>query len=105
MSIVIAGAIVIYEALHQDSWWYAIEAIFRSNPGIGATEHGSEWILSCAERLAFMREVVAKGHASDVAVIAFHEAIEGRVGGDDVLRFRGRLVVRGHRPWDNQARR
>jgi len=22
MSIVIAGAIVIYEALHQDSWWY-----------------------------------------------------------------------------------
>jgi hypothetical protein len=23
MSIVIAGAIVIYEALHQDSWWYS----------------------------------------------------------------------------------
>ncbi len=161
MSIVIAGAIVINEALHQDSWWYgsglamgwgattaphascpstmikgvlrtctaysrlaiisslaklpamrqtnksprAVSKQFRSNPGIGTTQHCSEWILACTQRLAFMHEIVAKAHACDVAAIAFHQAIEGCGGGDDILRFRWGLVIRGHRPWDNQARR
>jgi hypothetical protein len=48
-----------------------IETVFRRDPGIGAAQHRSKRILSGAQRLAFMLEVVSSADAVDVARMPF----------------------------------
>src|ERR1700720_4954322 len=48
-----------------------IETEFGSNARIGTTQYRGEGILACAQRLAFVREVVPEPDSSNVAAVAF----------------------------------
>jgi hypothetical protein len=72
-----------------------IEGIFRRHARIGAAENARERILSLAQGFALMLEIVPPGYPLDIALIAHHQALERRIGRQDVFLLGRRLGRRG----------
>src|SRR5260370_2384842 len=76
-------------AAHEHVAATGVERVFRSDTGVSAAEDAGKRVLSQSERRPFSAEIVTEHTALDITMVAFHEAIQSRVGGQDVLRFRG----------------
>jgi len=76
----------------------SVEAIFRSDAGIGTAENSGEGILALAQRFALVAEIVTSAHAVNIAGVALHQPVQSGIGCDDVLRLGRRLGLGGERP-------
>ena len=58
-----------------------VKAIFGRDAGVGATEDAGEWVLPCAQGLAFMAEVVPFADAVDIPGVTLHQSLKRSVRG------------------------
>ncbi|MNG02496.1 hypothetical protein D3C84_855270 [compost metagenome] len=67
-----------------------VERVLGGDAGVGATQYRHERVLAGDQGFSFILEVMGRGSAGNIALIAFHQSLQGLVGADGVLRFGGR---------------